>query len=339
MNQPLDLALAALSPASRKKLDAIRESADRLADMASGLTRRASQEREDRLAIEARLAKYDDEIARTGRPPTKTLQVHENGRSFQRIVPDPDRRKAIVKDLDAAKARHARREREAQEVLDTRVGPSRALVSRAERYLAQVGAAGAAQSYAGHPVKLKAATDLPGRLEDLRGQIAAKASEMQSARGAPFPSSEVKAAIAARIGRLAEAGRPDVRSLFFDPHHPPAWATMQQTLHSVDGEGRRGLAMGQVLDPMATLAWLYETDLVEALGAEIDALADDSQALGADERATRIAALQVEILALERQEEAVIDAAAVQGVELARRANADPRAVLALSADLPPPTA
>jgi hypothetical protein len=84
-------------------------------------------------------------------------------------------------------------------------------------------------------------------------------------------------------------------------------------------------------DALAVLCWLHHDSLIERLEAEIDDLADDSQALDDAERGYREADLTVRILQTERVEEAFIEQAEAAGQMIQRRADADPRAVLGLA--------
>ena len=72
----------------------------------------------------------------------------------------------------------------------------------------------------------------------------------------------------------------------------------------------------------ATLAALYE-----AYGADVEGLSSE-------EREAQLAAKREELFKLELAEEAIIRAAEASGLEFLRRADADPRAVLAFDEDL-----
>ncbi len=87
----------------------------------------------------------------------------------------------------------------------------------------------------------------------------------------------------------------------------------------------------------ALLAWLAKDELIERLEGEVDERSDDEHALSDEDRAARLAAIEAECLAVGRDEEHFIEAAAREGFSVQRRPDADPRAVLALSGDLPAP--
>jgi hypothetical protein len=74
------------------------------------------------------------------------------------------------------------------------------------------------------------------------------------------------------------------------------------------------------------LIWLFRDQLVEGLSAEIGE--DAPGALSYDQREAELGRLSKELLALERQEEALISAAERVGQRIVRRRDADPRAIL-----------
>jgi hypothetical protein len=69
--------------------------------------------------------------------------------------------------------------------------------------------------------------------------------------------------------------------------------------------------------------------MTDRLLAEVDALGIEG-GISQAEREKQTVALRDQLLALERQEEAVIEAATAAGQEVARRPDADPRVVLGL---------
>jgi hypothetical protein len=97
----------------------------------------------------------------------------------------------------------------------------------------------------------------------------------------------------------------------------------------------KGWASHSAPDALALIAWLFKDKLIDGLSSEIDALADDDNALDDEARAHKIASLQEAKLEAERTEEALIEAAAAEGVTVMRRHSPDPRAVLGLSSALP----
>ena len=116
---------------------------------------------------------------------------------------------------------------------------------------------------------------------------------------------------------------------------PLRWPRERATVMAFrDGYPDPSVPTVQVPATLGILAWLAEDEMIAAREAEIDAQADDAAAVASDERATRTTDLLAAILEVEREEEALIEEA---GGDILRRPDADPRAVLGLSGDLPAP--
>ncbi|WP_407186706.1 hypothetical protein [Bradyrhizobium centrosematis] len=81
----------------------------------------------------------------------------------------------------------------------------------------------------------------------------------------------------------------------------------------------------------AALSWLDPTAFEKRLHEEIDNLPQPALAMSADDRAAKLLQLEAELLAREREEEALIELAEEQGAAIARRLDADPRAVLGIA--------
>jgi len=74
---------------------------------------------------------------------------------------------------------------------------------------------------------------------------------------------------------------------------------------------------------MALMAWLDRDRLQKRLLDEIDNLSDDDDALTDDQRAEAFRQIAIDRLAVEREEEALIEQAASQGQAIARRTDAE----------------
>src|SRR5207248_1704079 len=96
-----------------------------------------------------------------------------------------------------------------------------------------------------------------------------------------------------------------------------------------------GFAAHGAVGVVPLFCWLLKDALLEKLDEEIDALADDESALTDEERGERLAALAAELLQAERREELLIVTAEAEGLQVMRRPQVDPRALLGLSSALP----
>jgi hypothetical protein len=159
----------------------------------------------------------------------------------------------------------------------------------------------------------------------LRDRLKAIEAERSAIESAPYPSSTAKSAMRRFVEQLAERGRPDclrVVELNLPPHFTTA------PLQDAAGNP---LPLQKFGDGIGLIAWLHKAELVDRLSAEIDEVANDAEAMDDQQRATRDAALVAETLELERQEEMVIVTAEQQSIEIVRRADANPLAVLGLT--------
>jgi len=155
---------------------------------------------------------------------------------------------------------------------------------------------------------------LPRALQRIRAEITMAQAELGRVKTAPPPKDELKSQIADRVRQLAERGKPLVTvnagnfKLAFND--PTAFA-------------------GASPDRAASvLAWLDPDKFEQRLREQIDALPEPHMALTAKEKRERTTALTEQIDELERQEEALIERMLGDGIDVTRRANASPPAVL-----------
>jgi hypothetical protein len=184
------------------------------------------------------------------------------------------------------------------------------------------------------PVKaeLKRGETLAGAVDRVRKEMAELRADLHAVRSAPIPSAVAKRMVREQIEALARA--PNVLPTI-EAGLPLGWPqrTMRgDFLGAAAGVAATGRAAVSGPDGLAVLCWLHRDALIERLEAEVDDLSDDSPALCDEERAEREAALLLAILEAERVEESFIEQAeAVAGQTIARRPDADPRAVLGLA--------
>jgi len=177
-------------------------------------------------------------------------------------------------------------------------------------------------------------------IEAARERIAALKADIREAQSAPFPRAVVRAQLHAEVRALAARGAPNLLPSI-EAGQPLAWPMLQVrgeiTAVSGDGLPARGFTQHAIADTLAIFCWLHRDAILSALNAEIDALADDENALTDQQRASKITALRAQLLDAERIEEALIEKTEAEGVLILRRNDADPRAVLNLSSALPAP--
>lgn len=296
---------AFLPPLARAKLKRLRESAD-VATMLSVKTYEDYQEaRAKSEQIKARIAELTAKGSREAAP--LIAAETESLSAFKALMDE------ILSELAARRA--------VKEDWHT-------LVRRLERYLAQIRTGANIAEAAPAPIKIGKGQTHIELVERIRAQIDKERADLQTACDAPIHSDEAKRIARSHIEGLAALGRPNVL-VTIEGRRPPLFATQHRMLAAGD----------DLIDTPRTLAWLFRDELIAALEREIDADADDASALTDEDRAKRIERATSTILALEREEEAAIEAAAASGMNISRRVDADPRAVLGLSDDLPAPNA
>ncbi len=157
----------------------------------------------------------------------------------------------------------------------------------------------------------------PKAVEQVRAALATLDEEWSEAEEAPATLSELRAATLAALDEIAERGRPavDLRHRGGDPAR----------LH-------RALAPATAGSPAATpgidfVAWAAR-DVIAARLLDLLGDADAPGAMTFDQREDRFADIDRRRLDLARLEEAHIAAAEAAGQRIARRPDADPRAVL-----------
>src|SRR5205085_5806368 len=138
-----------------------------------------------------------------------------------------------------------------------------------------------------------------------------------------IPSTEAKKLARKQIEQLAERGQPDCYRLV-----------------AIGGEIRWPsvfVTHSEVTASLPFLAWLNKEALISAIDREIDNCANDKAALSDDTRQKKLSEALRDVLAHEREEEALIVQAEQLGFSILRRPDADPRAVLGLASELPAP--
>jgi hypothetical protein len=155
-------------------------------------------------------------------------------------------------------------------------------------------------------------------VERYRQTILGIRAEIETVRKAPLPPADVKRLARAWVDQHAKRGRPHIQV-----DGDRADILFERTAALVRGDR---LAAAVSAD---FLLWLFRDQVVEALEREVEAL-NVQGALTRDERAARLEALRAALLEAERREEAAITRARTEGTLIARRPDADPRAVLGI---------
>ncbi|MFL9827205.1 hypothetical protein [Rhodoplanes sp. SY1] len=165
----------------------------------------------------------------------------------------------------------------------------------------------------------------PEQIETKRRRIRELLADLRATDAAPMLAADAKAVWRDQLEQLAERGRPSVYPAI---ERREAIEFPKQIIINYRGADQ------EIPDAHVLVAWLMKDQLAAAVDAEIDANADDAAALSTHARRARFREILSDLLAAEREEEALIAAA---GFDIDRRPDADPRAVLGLASDLPAP--
>jgi hypothetical protein len=142
-------------------------------------------------------------------------------------------------------------------------------------------------------------------LEKTRARIAELSAELAVLQRAPLARADIEAAIKAHVAELAAQARP-----------------------TIDTAGGLRITWPARATAVQTLAWLDPAALAAAIAREISPSAGKGKGVSESERASATKRLKSELLAIEREEEALVTLALANGVDAVRRPTADPRAVL-----------
>jgi hypothetical protein len=213
-------------------------------------------------------------------------------------------------------------------------GGTQALVSALEAFLLSRSRAIFALAPKEGPALRKGET-AQSAIENRRRRLRELAADLEAVKRAPWPSSLTKQKARAQLAELSVRGRPDVFGLV-ERGQPIEWPMLVETPVSAvlpSGEVvsiRLPPNLRELIDAAAFIAWAMGSTLVSKVEREIDEQSDDAHALTAEKRKEGIAEIAADTLAVEREEEALIEMAEADGLKVLRRHNADPRAVLGI---------
>jgi hypothetical protein len=186
---------------------------------------------------------------------------------------------------------------------------------------------GMASPFKGTVDKLPKGEALRDGLDRLRKRGAGLDADLRNAEAAGVPSAEAKAAAREQLAQWRPLGAPHVFDLLQHRGGRITWPDLARRLDTAPSSTPSAA--------VAILTHVIPDLLIAAIDQQIDELCDDSTALDHASRSKLLKAIREEKLAVERQEEALVERLERDGMPVARRANADPRAVLGLSADSP----
>jgi hypothetical protein len=294
-----------LPAAAAAKLRALRDVASDLSAWASAPYQRAKELRIDAESVQRRISELRRAMRR---PDDENALLQAELDSLASVTTEMQRLQAMAAE---------RRERAA--------AASR-LVGRIESYARTYGKSISLAPAVAAPAVPKNST-VEVEVDKIRGRIVALHEDAQTTADAPVHAETAKRLARDFVYGIASRGSIDV--------FPTVESARLPTLPQLGGQIVP--AGSDATDTLSLLFWVLRDEIVAKLEDEITEIADDESALSDEQRRVRIADAKSKILDLERTEEAIIVAAARDGVVIDRRADADVRAVLGVNGPEPRP--
>lgn len=170
-------------------------------------------------------------------------------------------------------------------------------------------------------------------VEKVRRRIRELRADRAAAEVAPLPSEVMRANGLKQIEALARQGQINFDH-FIDHGGSIRFAEKHHSFESFgfvaqEGAPRVHVTVGASLpDGIATVAYLFQDQIIAKLDEAIARGSDDAEALSDEARALRLAEIDAELLATERIEEAYLE---LCGPDVIRRADANPLAVFSIA--------
>lgn len=184
----------------------------------------------------------------------------------------------------------------------------------------------ALEDYEAEPVKLNKGEGILDGIERLRRRGRELKADLHRISSSPFPSSYCKQRMREQIEALAARGAPDIANLI-EHDRSVIWPT-QNVRSQVYNTEVPSFASAELPDTLALFAWMHRDALIAALDREIDAESDDKSALSHEARQKAEAVVMGDLLAVERDEAALVWSAQSQSLPVEHRSDCDPRAIL-----------
>jgi hypothetical protein len=175
-------------------------------------------------------------------------------------------------------------------------------------------------------VKLIKGESVTDAIERLRRRSRELKADLHRIRSAPYPSSHAKARMRAQIDALAQQGAPNVSDLV-ENDRQIVWpvTNLQSRIYNTEVPS---LGFAETHDMLPLIAWLHRDALIAALDREITTESDDKAALSHDARQQRETVVLGDLLAVERDESALVWKAMDEGLPVEHRADCAPQAIL-----------
>lgn len=182
------------------------------------------------------------------------------------------------------------------------------------------------EDHSGPEPQLLKGEDLMGGISRLQRRGRELKADLHRIRSAPYPSAHARAKIRQEVEALALAGAP-VLSDVIEHDRSVIWPSQRVQSEVLNIEGR-GISFHEVTDALALTCWLHKDALIAALDREIATESDDKAALTQDARAKAEAEVLGDMLAVERDEAALVWRAMGERLPVEHRADCSAQAIL-----------
>ncbi len=303
--------LDTLPAASRLKLE--RHASDREAARAAY---RSASDREQEIRLE---------LGRVSGLAQQQKEAHQGSTiSFQGDKQQEDKQ-AVAERIDAPVAAAKRALQVAVDARERAAERQNAFgfLDNIETWLRRAGSDGRFREARPVDLKLTARTDLSAEVAKVRARIAEAEEAFAKAENAPAPANDLEARAHAEIDRIAETGALKAHPSSRDPN--PLGLARKLAIGTSSGGSIVGTGGVDIL------VWVLRDQLKQAISEQIDQF-PQAGALTDEQREKAFADLAAQRLELERIEETLISTAEIDGRIIARRADADPRAILGIEA-------
>ena len=236
---------------------------------------------------------------------SRTVQKINDLHKASSVIDDPDEMRQALHEVERLRGVQGDHQRRSKELA--------AVATSLNAWLRGQPANVTLELVAAPAINLQKNESLQDALDSVRGHVADLGNERAKVKLARPPISALKQKVVAYVQERAQRGKPNI-SLTNGLEIDFAAGTF------ADGTIRR------VVDVMC---WLHPYQMRKRLEVEVEAASGDGGlVLTADERATRLAEIDAEMVKLERVEEAIVMRLQDAGQVVARRASASPQAIL-----------
>jgi hypothetical protein len=177
------------------------------------------------------------------------------------------------------------------------------------------------------PKPARGESGLLDAIENRRRRVRELRADAHRIRSTCYPSSFCKAKLRTEIEQLSMRGQIDVSGLV---EHGDKINWPQTTLRSQVFNAASAVAFCETPDVLAVFAFVFKDQLLKRLDQEIDASADDANAMTPEAREQAESEILGDLIEIERQEAELVFRAQAQGIQIEHRGDISPQSLLSV---------